>query len=204
MTRSTSPTSAPNPRHHVVILGAGRGVSGGGPSAMVTIGGRGRVLDWLLSSFSVLDGPEIHFVGGYKVDEVLDHYPDIRFYFAETNASWLPGALYFIDDNYDLFRDWFGVTLPAKPSELLLRHCHFGIIRDPVIFDMPDLIPWDNIMWGSDFPHSVGSFPDSTDYLGAMTGKVGDEIMGKVLRENPARFYDLDLDLDLTETPEPV
>ena len=106
-----------------------------------------------------------------------------------------------MDDNYDLFHDWFKADLPAKPSELILQHCHFGIIRDPVIFEMPDLIPWDNIMWGTDFPHSVGSFPDSQEFIEDAFAKVDDSIRSQVLLENPADFFGLDLEADITETP---
>lgn len=133
---------------------------------------------------------------------VLTRFEDIRFYFAETNASWLPSSLYFMDDNYHLFHDWFKVDLPALPSELILKHCHFGIIRDPVIFDMPDLIPWDNIMWGTDFPHSVGSFPDSKEFIQDAFSKVSEEIRSLVLKENPAKFFGLDLNAEITETPQ--
>lgn len=132
---------------------------------------------------------------------VLDRFPEIKFYFAETNASWLPGTLYFLDDNYDLFRDWFKVTYDRRPSEQVVDHFHFSVIRDPVVFDMADIIPWDNIMWGTDFPHSVGSFPDSQEYIAEHFPKVDESIARKVLLENPAKYFDLDLDADITETP---
>lgn len=34
---------------------------------------------------------------------VFDRFPGIQFYFAETNASWLPSALWFMDDSYQTF-----------------------------------------------------------------------------------------------------
>ena len=77
--------SAASARHRVVILGAGRSVSGSAPSAMVPIGERQRVLDWLLASFAVLDAPQVHFVGGYRAGDVAEQYPDIRFAF---NPDW--------------------------------------------------------------------------------------------------------------------
>jgi choline kinase len=72
----------------VVILGAGRNVSGNLPSAVVSIDEGHRVLDWLLATFGALGGPQVpqvHFVGGYKVDEVAELYPDILFSF---NPDW--------------------------------------------------------------------------------------------------------------------
>lgn len=69
----------------VVILGAGRNIKGGSPSAIVLTDENRRVLDWLLDSFSSLGEPDVHFIGGYRVEEVARHYPDIRFLF---NPEW--------------------------------------------------------------------------------------------------------------------
>ena len=62
------------------------------------------------------------------------------------------------------------------------------------------LAPLDNIMWGTDFPHSVGSFPHSQEFLDtAFAGKP--ELRRKIVLENPAAYFGLDLDADITETP---
>jgi choline kinase len=73
------------PERRVVILGAGRGVTGNLPPAMVPVDPEHRVLDWLLSSFAPLPDCEIFFVGGYKAQVVESQYPDIRFFF---NPDW--------------------------------------------------------------------------------------------------------------------
>ena len=73
------------PEHRVVILGAGKAVRGSLPSAIVPVDDHGRVLDWLLAAFSVLESPEVYFVGGYMADAVIEQYPHIRFVF---NPAW--------------------------------------------------------------------------------------------------------------------
>ena len=73
------------PPHRIAILGAGRSRFGALPSAMVSIDEHRRVLDWLLASFAVLHSPQIHFVAGYKANEVETEYPDISFSF---NPDW--------------------------------------------------------------------------------------------------------------------
>ncbi|CAI49065.1 ATP-grasp fold protein [Natronomonas pharaonis DSM 2160] len=73
-------------RPFVVILGAGRPFSGTVPSALQRISGDRRVLDWLIDAFSTtLENPEIHFVGGYRMDEIVEEYPDIHF---SRNEDW--------------------------------------------------------------------------------------------------------------------
>jgi predicted TIM-barrel fold metal-dependent hydrolase len=132
---------------------------------------------------------------------VFDRFPDIKFYFAETNASWLPSTLFFMDDNHEIFSTAFeGRKMKMTPTEYVEKHCWFSIIRDPVAIDMADLLPLDNIMWGTDFPHSVGSFPHSQEFLDqAFAGK--DDLRRKITLENPAAYFGLDLDAEITETP---
>ena len=70
----------------VVILGAGRPFSGTEPSALRHTSGNRRVLDWLIDAFSnSLSDPEIHFVGGYRLEDVLEEYPGIHF---SRNDDW--------------------------------------------------------------------------------------------------------------------
>ncbi len=132
---------------------------------------------------------------------VFDRFPAIRFYMAESNASWMPSAMYFFDDNYQLFKDWYNVKLAMRPSEYVWKHCMFSFIRDPMAMKMRGLLPIDNLMWGSDHPHSVCSFPRSREALAEIFAGVPESVRRKVLLENPARFFGLDLKTPITTTP---
>ncbi len=85
--RGESTRGASTSTDQVVILGAGRAVRGSLPSAVADIDERGRVLDWLLDAFAVLDGAQVSFVGGYRAEEVLERYPDLRLVFNREWAS---------------------------------------------------------------------------------------------------------------------
>ncbi len=70
----------------VVILGAGHPFSGTEPSPLQRISGDRRTLDWLIDAFThALDNPEVHFVGGYRLEEILEEYPNIHF---SHNEDW--------------------------------------------------------------------------------------------------------------------
>jgi predicted TIM-barrel fold metal-dependent hydrolase len=132
---------------------------------------------------------------------VLDRFPEITFYFAEANASWLPSTMFFMDDNHEIFSTAFGGRrMELTPSEYVAKHFHFSIIRDPLAVELADKIPTDNLMWGTDFPHSVGSFPNSQAFLDkTFDGK--DELRRKITLDNPAKYFKLDLSKPITETP---
>jgi predicted TIM-barrel fold metal-dependent hydrolase len=145
--------------------------------------------------------PPIYTLTQLMVAGVFDRFPEIEFYFAETNASWLPWGLFVLDDNYEIFRGPYDRKLARKPSEYVLDHCYFGIIRDPRAIEMREHLPFDRLMFGSDFPHSVGTFPNTTQFLNDAFEGVDDSYRRTMLLENPARYYGLDLDADITETP---
>ena len=119
--------------------------------------------------------------GGYRTDDpfpgVLGRLPDLRIYFAETNASWIPGLLYMVDDSYQIFRHWYGVELAMKPNEYVRRHFFFGIVRDPL---------------ASDFPYSVSSFPETRRWLDEIFEGCPAGVRQQVLVDNPCRFWHLD------------
>ena len=64
-----------------------------------------------------------------------------------------------------------------------------------------DHLPFDRLMFGSDFPHSVGSYPNTQVFLDGAFEGVPDSYRRKMLLENPAEFFGLDLAADITETP---
>lgn len=68
-----------------IILGAGRGSRGGSPTALRTIGEDSRVLDWILQGFSSLENLDVTFVAGYRAEDVLAKYPEIRI---SINTNW--------------------------------------------------------------------------------------------------------------------
>ncbi|MDO9418340.1 PEP/pyruvate-binding domain-containing protein [Pararhizobium sp.] len=70
----------------VIILGAGKPYSGEHPSALMQAPGNSRrVLDWVMEAFSEIAGAEFHFVGGYRLQDIIAKYPNIYF---SVNADW--------------------------------------------------------------------------------------------------------------------
>jgi predicted TIM-barrel fold metal-dependent hydrolase len=77
----------------------------------------------------------------------------------------------------------------------------FGMIRDPLALQMGEFMPLDWFMWGSDFPHSVGTYPRSHEYIEEAFAPVDEATKHKILLANPAAYFGLDLEADITPTP---
>jgi predicted TIM-barrel fold metal-dependent hydrolase len=137
------------------------------------------------------------------VTGVFDRFPALQLYFAETNASWLPIALQQLDENYKMYEHLYQQKLRKLPSEYVRDHVFFTFIQDRVATRMLDLLPVDNLMWGTDFPHSVTSFPNSQAWLQEAFEGVDPALKRKILVENPAKFFHLDVTAELTPTGSP-
>jgi predicted TIM-barrel fold metal-dependent hydrolase len=139
------------------------------------------------------------------VHGVFDRIPELKFYFAEINAALFPATLYYMDRDYLEYNSWFQLELPHMPSEYMRTHALYGMVREPLAIKMgeelPEEMPLDLFLWGSDFPHSVGTFPHSKDYIEDAFAGLDDDLRRTILVGNAAKHLGLDLDADITETP---
>ena len=103
------------------------------------------------------------------VARTFERIPELRFYFAEINAAIFPASLYYMDRDYLEYNSWFQLDLPKMPSQYLRDHAIYGMVREPLAVKMgqalPVEMPLELFWWGSDFPHSVGTFPHSRKYI---------------------------------------
>jgi len=139
------------------------------------------------------------------VNGTFDRIPELRFYFAEINAAIFPASLYYMDRDYLEYNSWFQLELPRMPSEYMKAHGLYGMVREPLAVrvgaELPEDMPLDLFWWGSDFPHSVGTFPRSREYIDETFGPLDEKLRHKLLVGNAAEHLHLDLDADITETP---
>lgn len=67
-----------------IILGAGRPFRGQKNSALAKVSADARVLDWSLQAVKFLN-PEVYFIAGYQIDEVVSRYPSLNYI---INPNW--------------------------------------------------------------------------------------------------------------------
>jgi predicted TIM-barrel fold metal-dependent hydrolase len=141
-------------------------------------------------------------IGQLIVYGVFDRYPDLQIYFAETQAGWLPHVLNWTDEFYRRWSTYVGLDLPRMPSEYYRDHVKFSFIVDRMAMTLRHYIGIDMLMFGTDFPHSVGTFPNTRDWIEDLFEGVPEDERRKVLVDNVADFYGLDKTAELTPTPE--
>jgi uncharacterized protein len=123
---------------------------------------------------------------------VLERYPRIRVVLGEAGIGWIPYVLWRMDAEWeDQFKD---LSLTMAPSEYWRRQCWATYQTDPVGLKLIDELGADKIMWGSDFPHPDGVWPDSREYVAREMADVPAEIRRKIVCENAAGLYGFSLE----------
>lgn len=118
---------------------------------------------------------------------VLEAHPTLKLVIGESGIGWIPYILEHMDLEWeDQFKD---LALAMKPSDYWRRQCYATYQSDPIGIRLLDILGEDNVMWGSDFPHPDGVWPDSQDFIARELGGVSEATRRKIVCDNAARLY---------------
>src|SRR5260221_347803 len=118
---------------------------------------------------------------------VLEHRPHLKIVIGEAGTGWIPYILDRMNAEWeDQFKD---LDLKMKPSDYWYRQCYATYQSDPVGVKLLDELGEDNIMWGSDFPHPDGIWPDSQEYIEKELGHLPEATKKKIVCDNAAKLY---------------
>lgn len=103
---------------------------------------------------------------------VFERFPGLRFGVTEAGCWWLPSMIWFWDrlalgqkGTEKLGANPFG-GLTMLPSEYIDRNCFIGASNTKRReLGMRYEIGIDNILWGNDFPHPEGTWPNTREWL---------------------------------------
>ncbi len=125
---------------------------------------------------------------------VFERHPDLRMVFAEQGADWVPDTLRIMDNMYlHMFRHE-QQRLSLKPSEYWQRQCYVqAMFLSRREARMREQIGVANMLWGSDYPHYEGSWPNSKKLIHRALHDVPEHEARAILSENAARLYGFDL-----------
>jgi predicted TIM-barrel fold metal-dependent hydrolase len=118
---------------------------------------------------------------------VLEHHPNLKMVIGEAGTGWIPYILDRMDAEWeDQFKD---LDLKMRPSGYWYRQCYATYQSDPVGVKLLEELGEDNIMWGSDFPHPDGIWPDSQEYIQKELGHLPEATRKKIVCDNAAKLY---------------
>ena len=126
---------------------------------------------------------------------VFERHPRLEVAIVEFELAWAPHVLSSMDYTYRerheeaLYRFRDGM----RPSDFFHRNVFLSFQEDAVGIRLRDVIGVDNLMWGSDYPHSESTFPQSRKILAEILAGVPEDEQAKIVGANTARLYRFDL-----------
>ena len=124
---------------------------------------------------------------------IPQRYPKLRFIIAEAGIGWIPTVLGFMDHWWTDHRRWMEPQLEEPPSFYFNRQfwATFEEDRSGIILAREGLVPMDRLMWGSDYPHTEGTFPYSQEAISRDFAGLPEADVYKLVVGNAAELYRL-------------
>lgn len=153
----------------------------------------------VMADFSCAFTPTMYAVAGMIFSGLFDRHRKLKVLSVENDAAWPLGILERMDDRYEHDKAWASrgnfISSGRKPSEIFREHVGATFMRDRTAILNRELIGRSNIMWGSDYPHFDGAWPDSAGDLADQFEGVSPEDQRRIGRGNVIDFYDLPLEV---------
>lgn len=126
---------------------------------------------------------------------VFERHPRLILAIVEFELSWVPHVLSSMDYTY---RERHGEAIyrfrdGMIPSDFFHRNVVLSFQEDAVGVRLRDIIGVDNMMWGSDYPHSESTFPESQRILAEILAGVPADEQARIASGNTARVYGFDV-----------
>ncbi len=125
---------------------------------------------------------------------VFERYPKLQVGAIEVEVSWVPHFLERMDFTYTQQPKEFAPYRYKEdmlPSDYFHRNVFLSFQQDALGIKLRDLIGVDNLMWGSDYPHTEGTFPRSQQILAEILADCTEAEKAKIAGGNAARVYGL-------------
>ena len=127
---------------------------------------------------------------------VFERHPRLTLAIVEFELSWAPHILASMDYTYrerheEAIHRFKG---DMRPSDFFHRNVVLSFQEDAVGIRLRDAIGVDNMMWGSDYPHSESTFPRSREILAEILAGVPEDEQARIVGGNTARVYRFDVE----------
>jgi predicted TIM-barrel fold metal-dependent hydrolase len=147
---------------------------------------RRAVFFWVVSGFQM---NLVNILSALMGAAVLERYPNLRIAFGESGIGWIPYALDRMDFEWeDRFQD---LGLKMRPSDYWRRQCKATFQYDRIGTKLVEDMGVESLMWGSDYPHGDGVWPESDKYIAEQFAALPAAQTRAITCDNAATFYRL-------------
>jgi len=120
---------------------------------------------------------------------VPQRYPNLQFVIAEGGIGWVAPVIRLMDHWWEDHHHYMEPKLDEPPSFYCHRQCWFTVEDDRAGLLTRELLNVDRLMWGSDYPHTEGTFPGSRQRVEKDFAGIPDTERLRITSGNAARLY---------------
>lgn len=129
--------------------------------------------------------------GMWILSGVLVRFPQLKLVFVEPGVGWVPWYLATVDDMV-LRQHYQFPAIEELPSFYFHRNIHLTFIDEPdAVHLLRHKVGVENIMWSSDYPHPVSSWPNSRAVVEETFAGVPADERELMVAGNAARVWNL-------------
>jgi uncharacterized protein len=130
-------------------------------------------------------------LGMWILTGLLERHPHLKVVFVEPGIGWVTWWLNFVDD-MAARQGYEFPSIKHAPSEYFRRNVHLTFIDEPdVVRQAHETLGIQNVMWSSDYPHPVSSWPNSRATVERIFAGVSEEDRDLICCANAARVWNL-------------
>ena len=144
-------------------------------------------LQYLATQSTLLQMGASEFLTSIIFSGACDRYPDFKFVLGESGVTWLPHVLNRMDEQYK--ERYYHLNLSLMPSEFWRRQGYTTYQHELCLAEILPLVGEDNVLWGSDYPHPDGIWPDSREIIAQDLAGVSADVQRKLTRDNAGKLY---------------
>lgn len=161
--------------------------AGTGKDPRGATGAGGAVINYVVHAMNTVVQPIVEVCSS----GIFDRYPRLRCGCVEAGVGWIPYTLQAMDMGYETFAFWATPKLKNRPSDYFRNNCFATFEIDPIGIELQKHIGTDNMLWGNDYPHIEGCWPNSDQVVEAWGAKVSGPDKAKYLGLNAARVFNI-------------
>jgi predicted TIM-barrel fold metal-dependent hydrolase len=163
--------------------------AGTGKDPRGATGNGGAICNYVVHAMNTVVQPTVELCSS----GVFDRYPKLQFATIEAGAGWVPYTLHAMDFGYEAHNFWVTPKLKYKPSEYFHMHGHASFETDPIGVELRHRMGVDSLLWGNDYPHIEGCWPNSEEQIGSWGKGLTREEIAKIIGLNSAKLFHIDV-----------
>ncbi|MGH7963379.1 MAG: amidohydrolase family protein, partial [Candidatus Binatia bacterium] len=130
---------------------------------------------------------------GLIASAVPQNHPKLRFVMVEGGIGWIASVMRLMDHWWEDHRKWLEPRLEERPSAYFHRQFWATFEDDRPGLLTREMLNVDHLMWGSDYPHTEGTWPRSKEQIARDFAGVPEGEVRKMVVENAAQLYGIEV-----------